>query len=81
MLPTRDTPTIGTGVWMAEVLIDAHGKIREVWVLREPTVSPPWPEFNRAFELAARQWQYEPLIVQGEPVPVCMTVTTTIDWR
>lgn len=79
--PTRDTPTTGTGPWMADALIDIDGKIRELWVLRQPTLTPPWPEFNTAIEESIRQWQYEPLIVKGKRVPVCMTVTMTIDWR
>ena len=79
-LPTRDTPTTGAGVWVAEALIDRNGKIRELWVLREPTLTPPWPEFNRAIERSVRQWEYEPPIVNGARVSVCMTVTMTIDW-
>jgi hypothetical protein len=73
--PRRDTPFTGSGVWMAEMLIDTGGKVREVWVLREPQFTPPWPEARTRFLGAIRQWQFVPPTVDRTAVPVCMTVT------
>ena len=78
--PTRDVETRGSGMWMADVLIDQEGDIRRVWVLREPIIDPPWPEFDEALVSAVRQWKYEPTIVRGRRVPVCMTVNTILHW-
>lgn len=73
--PTRDTPFTGEGVWIAEVLIAGDGKVREVWVLREPEFTPPWPEARKRFSEAVRQWIFAVTKLEGTEVPVCMTVT------
>ena len=73
--PSGDTPFTGSGVWMAEMLIGPDGQVREVWVLREPQVTPPWPEARTTFLGAIRQWQFTPTTLDGTPVPVCLMVT------
>ncbi len=47
---TRQVPpgTSGSGIWMAEALIDTSGKVTEVWPLRELRFTPPFPAFNMA---------------------------------
>lgn len=30
---------------------------------------------------AIRQWEFEPLLVQGKAMPACMSVTVNINWR
>ena len=73
--PRRDTPVTGSGVWMADMLIGPDGKVREVWVLREPQFTPQWPEARTSFLGAIRQWQFTPTTLDGMPVPVCLTAT------
>jgi hypothetical protein len=73
--------TVGTGNWIGEALIDEHGKVRQVWVLREPKLTPPFAAFAEAVVEAVRQWEFEPLNVEGVPTPLCMTVVTTFHWQ
>jgi hypothetical protein len=46
--------------------------------LREVEATPPWPEFNQAITTAIGQWLFEPTVVEGRHVPVCMAVTVGI---
>jgi hypothetical protein len=65
---------------VGEFLLDTKGKVVKVWTIREALLSPPFQPFNQAIVDAIRQWQFEPLIVAGAPVPACTTVTVIIDW-
>jgi hypothetical protein len=79
--PKLPPGTVGTGNWIGEVLIDTRGKVRGVWVIRAPKLTPPYPPFAKAIVDAIRQWEFEPLKVRGVPKPVCVTVMTTVDWK
>src|SRR4051812_558345 len=79
--PEAPAGTVGTGIWIGEALINNSGKVVGVWPLREVEFTPPFPSFNSAITDAIRQWEFEPLLVQGKPAPVCMTVTVTINWQ
>jgi hypothetical protein len=52
--PKLPPDTVGTGSWMGEALIDARGRVREVWAVRELKLMSPYPlraiadELNRA---------------------------------
>lgn len=67
------------GIWIGEALIDAQGRVVQVWPIREVEITPPLPAFNRAIVNAIRQWEFEPLLVDGMKMPVCMTVTVNIN--
>ena len=58
-----------TGVVIVEATIDAQGKVRNARVLRSI------PELDAAALDAVRQWEFEPTLLNGQPVPVIMTVT------
>jgi hypothetical protein len=79
--PELPPGTTGRGMWMGEALIDSSGRVVRVWPVREVEFTPPFPSFNRAIADAIRQWEFEPLIEQAKPTPVCMTVTVNINWR
>jgi len=66
---------------MGEFLLDTQGKVLKVWTLREVGLSPPFPLFNEAIVDAIPQWQFEPLIVEGQSVPACTTVTVMTNLR
>jgi hypothetical protein len=72
--------TVGRGMWIGEALIDGTGKVTHVWPIREPELTPPFPAFNAAIVDAIRQWEFEPLIVEGKPMAVCMAATLNINW-
>ena len=79
--PEQPSGTVGSGVWLGEVLINNTGKVAHVWPIREVKFVPPFPAFNNALTDATRQWEFEPLLVQGKPTAFCMTVTVSINWQ
>ena len=81
-LPRRKTPTRGAEpqVWEGDVLIDPEGNVRQVFVIRDLVFDPPWPELGSSITAAILQWKYAPTVVDKTPVPVCMKVTTSVQW-
>jgi protein TonB len=59
------------GMVILEALIGEDGAIRDVRVLR------PEPLFEQAAIAAVRQWRFSPTLLNGEPVPLVMTVTVS----
>jgi periplasmic protein TonB len=57
------------GIVILEALIGEDGSIRAVKLLR------PAPLFEEAAIAAVRQWRFSPTLLNGEPVPLVMTVT------
>ena len=57
------------GLVILEALIAEDGTVRDVKVLR------PAPLFDEAALTAVRQWRFTPTLLNGEPVPIVMTVT------
>ena len=56
-------------VLILEATVGADGRVREVKVLRgQPLFDPTAVE-------AVRQWRYQPLLLNGIPVPFIVTVT------
>jgi protein TonB len=63
------------GVVIVEATIDPAGNVSNVRILRSI------PLLDQAAVDAVKQWQYEPTIVDGAPVPVMMTVTVNFTLR
>ena len=59
------------GIVILEALIAEDGSIRDVRLLR------PAPLFEEAAIAAVRQWRFSPTLLNGEPVPLVMTVTVS----
>ena len=57
------------GLVILEALIAEDGTVRDVKVLR------PAPLFEDSAVTAVRQWRFSPTLLNGEPVPLVMTVT------
>jgi len=57
------------GVVILEAVIAEDGSVRDVRVLRSN------PLLEAAALEAVRQWRFSPTLLNGEPVPVVMTVT------
>ena len=75
---TRDVPprypedAIQTGVQgivVVEVVVGTDGRVTEARVIRSV------PQLDMAAVEAVRQWQFSPTLLNGNPVPVVMTVT------
>lgn len=80
--PTRQGTTRAVAsIWIGEALVDSAGTVREVWTIRPLSFEPAWPEFEAAIPAAIRKWSYQPAVVDGVAVPVCVTVSVRIDWR
>jgi protein TonB len=57
------------GVVIVEARIEADGTVSDVKILRSI------PLLNQAALDAVRQWVFRPVLLNGAPVPVIMTVT------
>jgi protein TonB len=57
------------GVVILEALVGEDGRVRDARVLRSI------PLLDQAALDAVRQWEYEPVLLNGAPVPIIMTVT------
>jgi protein TonB len=56
-------------VVIVEATVDAQGRVRNAKVLRSI------PMLDQAALDAVSQWEFEPTLLNGVPVPVMMTVT------
>lgn len=63
-------------VTVVEALVGASGKVERAWVLKSPC-----KEVEQAGMDAIRQWVYEPLRLEGKPVPFCVTVSSLVHFR
>lgn len=79
--PELPPGTRGSGMWIAEILLDTHGKVSHIWTIRQPRLTPPFPAFNNGIVDAVRQWRFEPFVVESQARPICMTVSVNINWR
>jgi len=70
---------VKSSIWIGEVLVDDQGAISHVWSLREIQLEPAFPAFNRAIVDAIRQWRFEPAMLGGKAIPICMTVTVGLE--
>jgi hypothetical protein len=70
-----------SSIWIGEALVDATGAVREVWTIRPLRFEPAWPELEAAIPAAIRKWSYEPALVEGTAVPVCVTVSVRLNWE
>lgn len=59
------------GIVILEVVIGKDGRVEQSRVLR------PVPMLDQAALDAVNQWQYTPTLLNGQPVPVVMTVTVS----
>jgi hypothetical protein len=75
-LPTQWPKECKSTITIFEALVGPSGKVEQVWTLRSPC-----KEIERAGLEALRQWEYEPVRVEGKAVPYCMTVTTMVHLR
>ena len=79
--PTRQGSSRAlSSIWIGEALVDKTGTVREVWTIRPLSFDPAWPEFEAAIPAAILKWSYEPALVDGTAVPVCVTVSVRIHW-
>jgi TonB family protein len=77
--PELPPGTRTSGMWIGEILLDTHGKVRHIWTIRRARITPPFPAFDNAVLDAVRHWQFEPFVVGSEARALCMTVTVNIN--
>ena len=59
-----------------EALIGPSGKVERVWTLKAPC-----KVIDEAAAAAIRQWKFAPTLLDGNPVPACMVVSTLVHLR
>jgi periplasmic protein TonB len=59
------------GTVILEATVGADGRVDDVRVLRSHSV------LDEAAMVAVQQWEYEPLMLNGEPQPFILTVTVS----
>jgi protein TonB len=64
-----------SGIVILDAVIAEDGSVRDVHVLRSI------PLLDEAASDAVRQWRFTPTLLNGQPVPVVMTVTVAFDLR
>ena len=69
MYPTIAKQAHLQGVVILEAVLDAQGQVESVRVLRSI------PQLDQAAVDAVRQWRFTPALLNGQAVPVVMTVT------
>jgi hypothetical protein len=79
-LPELPPGTMASGIYIGEILISPDGSVADTWAAREIKLDPPFPEFNEAIRSTIKKWKYEPVVVDGEKMPVCMSVTLNVDF-
>jgi hypothetical protein len=79
--PKLPSGTVGSGIWVGDALVGPDGRVRKVSVLRDFTFKPPAPQFSAAIVDAIGQWTYTPTLLDGQAVPVCVTVSVNIHWQ
>ena len=62
-----------TGIVILEAVLGEDGSVRDVKVLRSI------PLLDKAAVDAVRQWRFTPTLLNGEPVPVIMTITVAFN--
>ena len=61
--------------------VDVDGTVGAVTVLPANTASDPLPEFVQSAVDAVRQWVFTPTLLNGQPVPVNVTVRISYNVR
>jgi protein TonB len=64
-----------SGTVILEATVDEAGRVTNVQVLRSIIL------LDKAAIKAVQQWRYQPLILNGQPVPFILTVTVTFSLR
>jgi outer membrane biosynthesis protein TonB len=67
------------GVLVYSVVIGSSGAISDVQLAKPVDGGEPWPSLERLWREAILEWRYEPSVVDGKPVAVCLTASVTID--
>ena len=78
--PELPANTVGSGMWIGEILVETHGKVAWVWTVRAVGFTPPFPVFNQAIVDAMKKYKFTPVVVKGHAIPFCTTVTVSINW-
>jgi hypothetical protein len=79
--PELPPGTVGSGLWIGDLLVGPDGRVHKISVLRDLTFKPPAPQFGEAIVAALKEWTYTPTVLDGRAVPICVTVSVNIHWR
>ena len=66
-------------LYIYSIVVSETGRVGSISLLRGSTESEPYISFERAFREAIAKWRYTPAMRSGNPVPVNLTVTATVE--
>jgi hypothetical protein len=69
------------GPFVYDATISVSGRVTNLRLVRPTSLTPPWPRIEKAFRTAIADWEYEPTLVGGQAVPVCLNITVRIEVR
>ena len=72
---------VKSNTWVGEILLDQTGTVSQVWTIREMQFTPRFPAFSRAVVDAVWQWRFEPAMIDGRAIPLCMTTSVLVDFE
>jgi protein TonB len=64
-----------TGIVILEATVNEAGAVTDVKLLRSI------PLLDKSAMKAVKQWRYQPLVLNGQPVPFILTLTVTFSLR
>ena len=67
------------GVLVYSVVIGPLGAVTDVRLAKPIDRKEPWPSLDRLWKKAILAWRYEPSVLDGHAVSVCLTAVVTID--
>jgi hypothetical protein len=80
--PTRQGSSKAlSSIWLGEALVAPDGHVRDVWTIRPLRFEPVWPEFEEAILASIRQSVYEPVVIDGKAVPICITISVLLHFE
>jgi outer membrane biosynthesis protein TonB len=67
------------GVLLYEVTIGTSGNVTDARLVKRRERFTPSAQIANLWLDAIQDWKFEPTVIHNNAVPVCMTVTVTID--
>jgi len=78
--PLPPNTRVKSNAWLGEILLDQTGRVSGVWTIRDMQFVPPFPAFNLAVVDEIRRWRFEPAMIDGKAVRLCMTTSVLVDF-
>ena len=78
--PLPPNTRVKSNAWLGEIVLDQTGRVSGVWTIRDIQFVPPFPAFTLAVVDEVWRWRFEPAMIDGKAVRVCMTTSVLVDF-